>query len=221
MTYSTRTKGDAQSDSDRRRRRKALLAGGLVLGVGATMTLAAWSDDVFVSGTFAAGNFGIQGAVDSSASSWAEYDTSGTAASMSFTVNPTAMTPGASVYAPLSLRVDPAKNSYAANVTLPTAPTGPTTPSTANTAFFNNLQISLFNVPPANCNQAGVSAATPIAPFSNAALSTTTSSTITTLPTSSAPYSMCFRITLKSDAPTTVMGGQTGALQWKFSATSA
>ena len=31
---------------DRNRKRKALLAGGVVLGLGATMTLAAWTDDV-------------------------------------------------------------------------------------------------------------------------------------------------------------------------------
>lgn len=46
---------------------RALLAGGLVLGVGAAVTLAAWTDNEWVRGVFGTGTFGIEGSTDGSA----------------------------------------------------------------------------------------------------------------------------------------------------------
>lgn len=46
------------------RRLRALAAGGAVLGIGATMTLAAWSDVEIFEGTFQAGSFGLEGSAD-------------------------------------------------------------------------------------------------------------------------------------------------------------
>ena len=46
------------------RKARAIAAGGAVLGVGAAVTLAAWSDSEFAQGTFASGQFGIQGSAD-------------------------------------------------------------------------------------------------------------------------------------------------------------
>ena len=43
---------------------RAILAGGLVLGVGAAVTLAAWNDSEFVTGTFTAGTFNLRGVDD-------------------------------------------------------------------------------------------------------------------------------------------------------------
>ncbi|MGO2139648.1 MAG: SipW-dependent-type signal peptide-containing protein [Leucobacter sp.] len=43
---------------------RALLAGGLVLGVGAAVTLAAWTDNEWVRGVFGTGTFGIEGSTD-------------------------------------------------------------------------------------------------------------------------------------------------------------
>ena len=40
---------------------RAILAGGLVLGVGAAVTLAAWNDSEFATGTFGAGSFNLEG----------------------------------------------------------------------------------------------------------------------------------------------------------------
>ncbi|MEH6623763.1 MAG: SipW-dependent-type signal peptide-containing protein [Dietzia maris] len=48
----------------RGRRRKALLAGGAILGLGAAATLAAWTDDVWVSATFTTDTFDVQGFSD-------------------------------------------------------------------------------------------------------------------------------------------------------------
>ena len=41
---------------------RAILAGGIVLGVGAAVTLAAWNASEFATGTFQAGTFTIEGA---------------------------------------------------------------------------------------------------------------------------------------------------------------
>lgn len=55
----------------RSRQLRALAAGGAVLGIGATMTLAAWSDVEIFEGTFQAGTFDIQGSADGIA--WASH----------------------------------------------------------------------------------------------------------------------------------------------------
>ena len=51
----------------RRRRIYAVLAGGLVLGVGTAVTLAAWNDSEFAKSTFTAGSFVFQGSTDGTA----------------------------------------------------------------------------------------------------------------------------------------------------------
>lgn len=82
------------------RRLRALLAGGLVLGVGATLTLAAWNDNEYATGSFEASVFSIEGSTDGS--TFAEHPTSGTAAVLSFAA--TAMSPGVSHYALFDIR---------------------------------------------------------------------------------------------------------------------
>lgn len=205
---------------DRSRKRKAILAGGIVLGLGASMTLAAWTDDVWVSSSFSAGSFNVQGAVDPAGTSWREYNTSGGAGPLVFTVPVSAMSPGDSVFAPLNLRVDPAKNSYDAAITLPTAPSAPAT-GDANIAFFGALKVTLFNVAPGSCSSTGTSLAAPLSGFNSVALGTTTTSPLLTLDKNSTPQGICFKVSLPAGAPSTVQGGTTGALTWNFDATSA
>ena len=88
----------------RSRRIRALLAGGLVLGVGAAATLAAWNDSEFGSGTFTASRFGIVGSVNGGA--FAEHNTAAAPASLAFQLPATAaaMTPGDTVYVLFSVK---------------------------------------------------------------------------------------------------------------------
>lgn len=200
----------------RGRKRKALLAGGVVLGLGATMTLAAWTDDVWVSGAFSAGNFNVQG--NTGVGGWQDYNTS-PGGGLVFSVAPTAMTPSDVVFAPLNLRVDPTANSYDAAITLQTAPTGPAVSTNANNALFTNLTVTLYTVAPGSCSEAGTSGVTPI--VNQQPLPTTvTASPIFTLPKNSTEQGVCFKFQLKSDAPAAVRGGTTGTLSWKFEAKS-
>lgn len=113
---------DAQKKADSRRKRKAILAGGVVLGLGAAVTLAAWSDDVFADGVFTSGQFNIQGNASTldalPTDGWEDYNTSDGAAPLSFSTGFNAMVPGTTVYSPISLRIDPDKAANSATVTL-------------------------------------------------------------------------------------------------------
>ena len=80
----------------RNRRVKAILAGGLVFGIGATATLAAWTDTEQATGEFKAGTFATDLAVDGQWSS-----------STQMTFNATGMYPGSKVYAPVFVRTTP------------------------------------------------------------------------------------------------------------------
>lgn len=80
----------------RNRRIKAVLAGGLVFGIGAAATVAAWTDTESASGSFEAGTFNIDLSVNGSWDNSSEmtFDTSG-------------MYPGSTVYAPVFVRTTP------------------------------------------------------------------------------------------------------------------
>ena len=93
--------GDQPNPSDRRRKRRAMLAGGLVLGVGATMTLAAWTDDEFAKGIFNTTVFGIEGSTDGT--TFADHTPEASAATMTFTGG-NAMSPDSTVYSRYAIR---------------------------------------------------------------------------------------------------------------------
>jgi predicted ribosomally synthesized peptide with SipW-like signal peptide len=79
---------------------RAVLAGGLVLGVGATVTLAAWNDSEQATGSFAASVFGTES--QSAGSPTYASNTTAPGATLSFAA--TAMSPGTSTYAWLNIR---------------------------------------------------------------------------------------------------------------------
>lgn len=87
-----RREGKAQ----RRRKIQALAAGGLVLGVGASATMAAWTDEESSIGSFTAGAFAIEANIDGQ---WSATNKMTFAAADLF--------PDQSVYAPVSLRSSP------------------------------------------------------------------------------------------------------------------
>ena len=76
---------------------RALLAGGLVLGLGGTYTLAAWNDSEQASAEFVAGAFEIEASMDGR---W------GSSSQKTFLAQ--GMYPGAMVYEPVLLRTTPA-----------------------------------------------------------------------------------------------------------------
>ncbi|MDQ0574513.1 SipW-dependent-type signal peptide-containing protein [Agromyces albus] len=95
--------------AERRRRRgaarwRAVLAGGLVLGAGATATLAAWTDTEVATGDFGSSVFDVQS--QSAGSPTYADNLAAPGASLTFTAS--AMSPGVSHYAWLNVRTTPA-----------------------------------------------------------------------------------------------------------------
>lgn len=118
-----------QKKSDSRRKRKAILAGGVVLGLGAAVTLAAWSDDVFADGVFGTGGvFLLEGSEDAyTATNFGAAQTEGEAIRLTFTTAPdaAAITPGDTLYAPFSIRLSEDSTLDGELETVTAAATGP------------------------------------------------------------------------------------------------
>ncbi|RXZ51191.1 hypothetical protein ESP57_05295 [Agromyces fucosus] len=95
--------GGSRPGSNRRRKVSAILAGGLVLGVGAAITLAAWNDSEFATGTFGSGQFGIEGSTDGTAFSSSPTSPGKT---LAFEVDADALAPGDTVYAPFAVQLE-------------------------------------------------------------------------------------------------------------------
>lgn len=90
-------------EASRRNKIYAVLAGGLVLGVGAAVTLAAWNDSEFATGTFTAGSFDLQGSTDGT-TGWDSHDAS-PGATLDFTLDAGDLAPEDSVYSLYSIRL--------------------------------------------------------------------------------------------------------------------
>lgn len=101
--------GRAEARKGRRRaeqslwsqRLRALLAGGLVLGVGATVTMATWNDSEYAGGSVTAGTFELQGSSDGSDFWSSEADSPH---ALSFTPDSGPLFPGATRHALFSVR---------------------------------------------------------------------------------------------------------------------
>ncbi|GAA5211647.1 SipW-dependent-type signal peptide-containing protein [Microbacterium kyungheense] len=100
--------------SDRRRMLLAILAGGVVLGVGTAVTLAVWNDSEFATGTFSSGQFDLEGSIDGDT-----FDSSpdSPGKTLTFELDADTLSPGAVVYAPFAVQLS-ADSDYAAAVTL-------------------------------------------------------------------------------------------------------
>ncbi len=204
MTTSTTERTNGRSRS---RKLKAILAGGLVLGLGAAITLAVWNDSEFATGTFTAGHFNMEGSLNGT--TYSQHASSGAAAVLSFTANPTNMSPGDVEYAPFAVRLD-ATTTYSALVTVTMA----TTTGTLTDLTYTIIEPTAFGCDGTTTGTTLVAAGT--------ALSTVPGSTTFNLSegtpptTAGAPMFLCFKVTAGSGlAP-----GQTGSATWQFAGAS-
>ncbi|MGN8026426.1 SipW-dependent-type signal peptide-containing protein [Microbacterium sp. 22242] len=202
------------SPSTRTRRKiLAVLAGGLVLGVGAAITLAAWNDSEFATGTFTAGSFNLQGSTDGT--TYGEHTTAPGAA-LTFSANFGNLTPGDSVYASYWLQLDKTTTSPATITPALDASSGTGTNAAA-------ISYKVYTVPSATACDANVSTAGTLI-LSGANLSTATGATTFALAkgtpptTAGAAQKLCFVATAGSQA--VLQQGGAGTAVWKFTATS-
>ncbi|UWF76725.1 MULTISPECIES: SipW-dependent-type signal peptide-containing protein [Microbacterium] len=211
-----RTAAGAALTSTRRRKVLAVLAGGLVLGVGAAVTLAAWNDSEFATGTFTAGSFNLEGSTTGRFNaSYGDHnvDNGDAAASLVFQLPETAaaMSPGDVVYAPFWVRLDETTTNDATLV-----PDGTTAGTGGNEA---NLSYTVRAIAPAATCDA-TAAGTLIASGSTLSAQTgATSVPLTKGAAAGAPgtaVQLCFAVT----AGEGITQGASATATWKFTATS-
>jgi len=210
MSTAPQTPQPAAKNQNRRKKARAIMASGLVLGVGAAVTLAAWSDTVWGAGTFgtAGSDFNIQGNFTGTEEGWDEFVTADNAGPMSLTQNANALIPGVPVYQLVGLHET--KKNLGADITL--------TRTTADTSKLANLvKVAVADV--------GTS---PTAPTCNAENSFGTPVTIGTdkpkmldTTVSAGGYRwVCFSATLDAGATLDVANVTSKSIQWEFAATS-
>lgn len=201
------THAGKQNTPERRRRRsrtiRAILAGGLVLGVGAAVTLAAWNDSAFVTGSFTAGTFKLEGAITNGA--YLEYDTT-PGGTLDFTLPAAGLSPGDSFSAPFAVRLS-ADTTVGGTVAVSTDTTSGT---------ITNLTYDLDVKDAWGCG-----AATTSTPISGEALGAGTAGLTVAAgsPVSNpgAPVFLCFTV----HAGSGLAQGQSGSATWKFVGTSS
>lgn len=180
-------------------RTRALLAGGLVLGVGATMTLATWSDTEYAAVTFTAGTFSLVGSPDGT--TFSEHPEA-PGASLDFTLSPTALVPGTTVYALYSVKT--AATSVAGTATLTGDPTN-------SDGFRTYLSYGVTAIAGTSCSSATHSAGTEVVP-AGSALTVGAAGGLAVSAVGASVINYCLAVTLKTDAPSNMQGEQLSLL---------
>lgn len=179
--------------STRSKKIRAIAAGGAVLGLGAVITLAAWSDSEFAQGQFASGTFGIQAATDGEAFS----EHSDEAGALELTPAALAMSPGETVAYPYQIRL--VDNSADATVEYVGNTRGADDALTAEDLSVNVLQIA-----DTTCDEN--TTGTPLAESGAFALTET-----------SPQQNLCIQVTLDPEYDT--LAPESAEIMWQFTAT--
>ncbi|ALV44585.1 hypothetical protein MB46_02670 [Arthrobacter alpinus] len=212
---------------------RALLAGGLVLGVGAAFTLAAWTDNEWVFGATADGPGTNPGTKTyqmqqntwsgtSGAEAWSDQAAANGGA-LTFSIGATDLTPGKTVYAPMQLRAVAGSEGLTATLAEGVQSALPVSTTTNSTALYGALKYQANSgVAQANCNSAGMLTGTTLVPASSALAGSPASAVTITLPkgaTSAAPgaaVDICFAITLPAGVTDVTLQGKNTIPVWRF-----
>lgn len=186
---------------------RAVLAGALVLGVGGTLTLAAWTDTEYATGQFAASTFGIVGSTNGT--DFGDHPT-GAPGTLVFASSPGAMSPGVTTYSKFVVKTTPATN-VAGTVMLSGA--------TVIGGLGTHLRYGVRVIPVASaCNQTSFNAGTTVV-ATNSALTDGATAVQTMAVAGGNPVAYCFGVTLPAGTPNAAQG-QTATATWVFTATS-
>ena len=197
----TEAESSAPASTGRRRKTMAVIAGGLVLGVGAAITLAAWNDSEFATGSFGSGSFDLEGSTDGAAFS---SDPVAPGKTLTFVLDADALSPGDVVAVPFAVQLS-ADSTYQADLTIEAASGDPI----AADLTYDLVDTGTF--------VAGCDATTPGTELITDAA--TTASGPTSLPsftTAAAPLNLCFVVTAGPDIDQNL----TGSVTWEFVGTS-
>lgn len=195
----------------------AVLAGGLVLGVGVAVTLAAWNDSEFANGTFTAGSFNLEGSTDGTTYADHNVDDGDAAATLAFTL-PTGvvdnMSPTDTVYAGFWVRLA-AGTTVGADLVA-----DGTTADPAASSNTDHLSYAIYQLAPGATCDATTATGTPVA--SGATLDAQTGATAialtegATAATPGTAVQLCFAVT----ADAALEPGLVTNATWAFTATS-
>lgn len=209
MTIDTSTEAQAAAGTEtpvrgmRSKRAKAILAGGLVLGIGAAITLAAWNDSEFATGIFAGGAFSIEGSTDGT--TFSEHPTEAAAAPLTFAVEADNLAPEEPVYAGFAVQLT-AASTYAATVDIEASSTAP---------IASSLTYSVVTTTTFGCDAASFAAGDAL--VTDAATTSSTAADIFTLGAATTPVYLCFEVTPAASLP---QASPSGTVVWEFSAVS-
>lgn len=216
------------STSRNTRKIAAIAAGALVLGLGATYTLATWSDSEWIWGG-ANGEAGIGSStfeVEQSVNGGTDWtnDLASPGGSLVFAPNALQLTPGDTTYAPVSLRTQ--AGSMAGDVTLKAAVPNSAITGTS-TALWSAVRVSVYTSDAATapaCSAAAIGSWTAVSGLSNVELGTNATGTqrVNKGATSADPGAAqhyCFAITLPTGSPDTLQGTKIAPV-WQFDSVS-
>lgn len=195
-------------------RLRVILAAGLVLGVGATVTLASWNDTETSTASFTAGQFDVVGSSDGGAT-YAQHPTTAPAAALTFSAPVTAMTPGSTAYS--LFRVKTSAVSVAGTLSL----TAATTNTTSGTGLGAALTYGVKTITGTTCDATAFAAGTTVVAAGSPV--TTGQAAGASTPVAAGgqtAVNYCFAVTLPQAADNSVQG-KTGTLAWSFVAASA
>lgn len=179
-----------------------------MLGVGASVTLAAWTDSEHSQATFEASTFGIEGSVTGVDGSFEDHVNE--AATLAFTPEATAMAPGTTVYALFSVRTTEA-SSVAGHVLLNA------NDATNATGLGEWLTYGVNSMPTTTCNEGTFGNGTEVVAAGTAI--TQGAETPQSIAANGGQINYCFAITLPTDTPNDAQGEELVA-EWEFVATS-
>lgn len=203
------TEPRTRTDSTRSRKVKALLAGGLVLGVGAAVTLAAWTDQEWAEGVFGAGSFNIQSSADDT--TFEDNESEDDAADLTFDLTGgDNLSPGATVTAPFVLRLDEA-TTYDATVELTSA-----SADGANAGALTYGIVAVDAATDCTTDAAGTQIVPAGTDIGSVVDSTTIKLTAGADEAVGTPVALCFQVT----ADDSLTQGQAATANWQFVGTS-
>ncbi|WP_240482633.1 SipW-dependent-type signal peptide-containing protein [Microbacterium arborescens] len=197
------SRADASPDPQRRRRMAlALAAGGLVLGVGAIVTLAVWNDSEFATGTFGAGSFDLQGSTDGTTFT---SDAAAPGKTLTFTLDADALAPDDVVYAPFAVQLSGTSTNEAA-VSVENVIDG---------AIGDDLTYSLFVEDDFGVTCSAATPPTGTEVVADRAADATGTVDVFDLTAAGTPVNLCFVVTAGA-----IEQGEAGTITWEFAGTS-
>lgn len=194
------------------RRLRAVLAGGLVLGVGAAVTLAAWNDSEYATGSFSASVFNTESSIDRD--TWA-HNTNPPVATFTAV---SGMSPTVSAYSSFNIRTTSATN-VAGTVSLTNLARTTTAGSLTEVLEYRIARLATATTA---CNATTIAAGTWVAGGASSYVAATAA---VPAPVSSAlaagggEVRFCIDVRIAAGAANSYQGA-TGTLTWTFTATS-